>query len=348
MKKTLIVLVAVVLAMVACDKDEQNEITTPVLKVDTTTKKILAFKAKLDTEARGNESYIVDSAVWYLEGALNYTYCMHTEEDPIVTKQENKSFSFPVETSDAQISVEALNTIYSNAETQVLKDFTAFTAPVKDLLVIDVDFRNDTLFFTSLIGFSDDECRACSHSDVITTAPSFTDNWLYKGEYDAGTCPERECKEWALDKLLTMKFNAQLKHVLHPGEYYYTDVKPVGTRGLPYSKYAPLTFPNPNSNDPNFCYQYLFWEGGDFDVNNTYSWCVTMEECNFYIKSLPKVDSLIRVYNAENHPDYINDEYDLMRVYIFGDMLVSQVPYPFIMHRASFWYGKLHYGSPIH
>ena len=74
MKKivTLALIMSIIVGFNACKKDTSFK---EVKNNDPTEQKILNFKAKLQNPDKNNETMSIDSAVWYIEAALNYDYC---------------------------------------------------------------------------------------------------------------------------------------------------------------------------------------------------------------------------------------------------------------------------------
>ena len=67
----------------ACNKD--TSLTEEVKNIDPTEQKILNFKEQMKSGDKSGETMSMDSAVWYIEAALNYTYCMYTPNDPEIS-----------------------------------------------------------------------------------------------------------------------------------------------------------------------------------------------------------------------------------------------------------------------
>jgi hypothetical protein len=91
---------------------------------DPTEQKILAFKAKLDNPEKTGETMSIDSAVWYIEAALNYTHC-HISASEIIDKDtiiavipatEDGTINF----SDISSSFSSFSSIIENEQNDVL------------------------------------------------------------------------------------------------------------------------------------------------------------------------------------------------------------------------------------
>ncbi len=75
MRKLIIIFVVAIFAITACKKENTGEMNTPPMNNSQKTEAlILAFKDKLDNHLKDGTTYAADSAVWYVEALLNYSY----------------------------------------------------------------------------------------------------------------------------------------------------------------------------------------------------------------------------------------------------------------------------------
>ena len=75
MRKLFIIFVVAVFAVTACKKENSDEMKVPPMNTSQKTEAlILAFKDKLDNHLKDGTTYAADSAVWYVEALLNYTF----------------------------------------------------------------------------------------------------------------------------------------------------------------------------------------------------------------------------------------------------------------------------------
>ncbi len=76
-------MLAISIVFTACNKD--TSLTEVEKNIDLTEQKILDFKAKMLAPNKSGETMSIEDAVWYIEAALNYTYCnMETTDNVIV------------------------------------------------------------------------------------------------------------------------------------------------------------------------------------------------------------------------------------------------------------------------
>ena len=92
-------------------------------KTDVTEQKILSFKDKINSTNKSNETLSIDSAVWYIEAALNYTHCNSEAVEivaidsifvPININNENKIRFDNISLAYNQLNTNLLNILGEN------------------------------------------------------------------------------------------------------------------------------------------------------------------------------------------------------------------------------------------
>jgi len=75
MRKSITIFALAIFVLSACKKENTGEINAPPMNTSQKTEAlILAFKDKLDNNLKDGTTYAADSAVWYVEALLNYSY----------------------------------------------------------------------------------------------------------------------------------------------------------------------------------------------------------------------------------------------------------------------------------
>ena len=147
MKKILIVtaLVAVMFSM-SCNKDTDNLKPNNGEWVDLTEIRILKFKDKIKTEKnlKSGDMMNIDTAVWYIEALLNYTYFRMPEDAPEtnITNFDTLEMSVPIE--NGEVSLYDVANMYYQFESSILIGFEQFKEPNKLLSVADISFNENT------------------------------------------------------------------------------------------------------------------------------------------------------------------------------------------------------------
>jgi hypothetical protein len=151
MKKLILIFVLALFAITACKKENTGEMKTPQMndsnKIETL---ILAFKDKLDNHLKDGTTYAADSAVWYVEALLNYSYGNATAQGCTF---ENDSVGTTLSTnSNNGYSLEQLALVYENLEDQILNKQPEGTY----IFAIDVSLsvEANVSTFSSLSGYA--------------------------------------------------------------------------------------------------------------------------------------------------------------------------------------------------
>lgn len=129
---TLMLLVSIVFT--ACKKDDAF---TEQKVIDPTEQKILNFKAKLESGNKSSEMLSIDSTVWYVEAALNYTHC---ETDSLYVIKIDSSFYQIPNLDNYQISFSEIVDIYNNFENSINQILENTEGTNKKMLVSDIEF----------------------------------------------------------------------------------------------------------------------------------------------------------------------------------------------------------------
>ena len=151
MKKIFIICVIAIFAFSACKKENTGDVNyTPQTDSQKIEAMILNFKDKLDNNLKDGTTYAADSAVWYVEALLNYTYGYATSEGCAF---ENDSIGTTVNTNGNNgYSLEQLAVVYENIEEQVLDNKPDETY----IFAIDVSLfvEANVSTFSSLTGYA--------------------------------------------------------------------------------------------------------------------------------------------------------------------------------------------------
>ncbi len=281
------------IGLISCNKENEQEILSSKNHAkDQITPKILAFKAKMEQGVKSEDLYSIDSAVWYIEATLNFTYCLHTEDDPEVTDYINDSLIIPVTVNNETISSADVIAAYQAAATYTEQKFENISASVKDIMFQDVEFNNGNLIVYTTFGIDDESTKSCSNNPW----EPIVDGWMY-GE-DLGKC-DGTCKPYDAADIISSKINFKIPVIYG----YYTDITSFYiNKGMIIQH-----FENPNSTDPNYCKFYIFYEQTMYNPYGTFKECISKDECDFYVNSWSKIDSISRIlFNVNINKDFLN------------------------------------------
>ena len=252
----------------------------------------------------------IDSAVWYIEAALNYTYCMHTEDDPIIDELIIDTIKFNFNTSQGIIPIHEVANIYNAMADHTATEFEKIENSDKDIIFQDAFADENKLTIITVYGIK-----------IVPDAfRPFEEEWKFGLEM--GKCDGTNIGSDAAIEI-TKKANFRIPRIYG----YYTNHTTIFIESEEYD--------NPNSDDPNFCDHYLFDEGGDYDPNGTYSWCLTVEEMNFYLNSIPIVANFVKI-------DHDLSLYDFISVSLLADGIPDNHQYTPIFHDGNFTFAIPH------
>jgi hypothetical protein len=259
----------------SCSKQDQAEpvsSTTEISQSDADIlmeNKIRAFKSKMEFQ-RENPSYksgekmSVDSAVWYMEAASNYTY---GDVNIPFGKLVVDSFDIDVAASNGEVNLNDLFSAYDEMIYGISESFDAIIDEKRHLVVNDVSIKTEeggTATFSVIAGFGVEESAG--------TSGYFNHDWYYgmlAGDCDFNN-PGTDAAEKIEDKILLLKGT--------PGpNVKYTDVETFEIHAT--------SFLNTEDLEPyNNMYDYLMfscWDDFAGIMPNVHT-CVSVEEMNFY------------------------------------------------------------------
>ncbi len=183
---------------------QKQQITQNYHTGDPVLDKILTFKNKVENPSilKANEMMTTDSVVWYIEAALNYTYCIVTDTTVEMPETKIDSISFELSISDGYVNLEDVVTAYNNVKQQMLTKLESIEAEHKQISVVDVDFTGDEFkaYFIMMYGNEqpnqkrriDTHIYGDWHWGAVRTSSGYWQpqgmcDWTYVFEKDAGT-----------------------------------------------------------------------------------------------------------------------------------------------------------------
>ena len=133
--KTFTFMLAISIIFTACKKD--TSLTD--VKPDPTEQKILNFKEQMKNPNKANETMSIDSAVWYIEAALNYTHC-NAEVSEIVGVD---SVFVTVTVSDSEINFNDIIVAYNQLNADLINIVGENTMRVADVKFVKNTDKTD-------------------------------------------------------------------------------------------------------------------------------------------------------------------------------------------------------------
>ncbi len=211
-KLTLLLTFAVAIFFSSCEKDK-NLAETKTIKIDPTEQKILDFKEKMKNPQKSDETMSIEDAVWNIEAALNYTYCIVSEENVKSGADLVKTVSMETENnySGGNISINEVISIYNEMKNIMNAEFEETNSRVKFYTIADVKYENNVFILKALLRYINSD-KGSTGFYVIT----HDWEWGYEFGRCDGTCQGQD--------LLTeiVKWINRNRPIL--ANVYYTDV----------------------------------------------------------------------------------------------------------------------------
>jgi len=170
-------LVILILMNFACQKNEINSNKQQYFSEDNTYYQILKFIEK--TKTKSSESLSLDSALWYLEAALNLNYTIVSDTGLRYTETYSNSLEFSIEEKNS-LPFSKISEIFDNLNNSIEKSLKSINFKNKQVLVVDGDIKDNKLIFTYLIAYNRD--------NKPTTPPTHIyGDWHFGGKWIEAT-----------------------------------------------------------------------------------------------------------------------------------------------------------------
>ncbi|MFA5478011.1 MAG: hypothetical protein WC271_15060, partial [Bacteroidales bacterium] len=291
----------------SCSKQEQTKPTTTEISQSDADilmeNKIRAFKSKMEflrenPSYKSGESMSVDSAVWYMEAASNYTYA---DGASAFNKAISDTFSIVFDAINGTVFlndvVEAYDDMIQNlsAAYQALPDENKHLV-ANDVTLTGIDATNVTFSIDAVFGL-----------DIDGTANVFNHEWywgLLMGRGDGAYLGISDAAE-EIEKMIHKR-----KGTL-PAYSYYSDIDSIYV--------DPEFFLNPNDPFPNdnMYDMLMFWNMDDGMMPNVHD-LLSVDEMNFYLGGISTI-----IYSLEpdgvrpNGKNFIS--VDLVGDFVYGN-----------------------------
>ena len=307
---------------VSCSKQEQTELTGSSPEISQSKADILIenkirdFKSKLEhlrenPQLKSGETMTVDSVVWYVEAALNYTYARAgIPFDRII--RDSAKITIPV--NNQGVLLADVDLAYQQVKDSLSAKYHAIASEDKSLMMVDIEAVTAADNSTELhvkAGFA--EGNGVYGYGLFGS----TDYWYWgRGIGKCGPYIGQNIGEDASTQL-----NYRINHPIsvYPGGTYFTDEETLGY-------FDPWDYP-----DPNNPYGYYRLFAFEYSVPPTEEPCLYPDEMNYYL-----YEGVVYIME-DNKPA--------------GKKLVSgEVIYDFFCgiaycHRTEYTYGILHISS---
>lgn len=277
--KTIIIFIAMV-ALIAiiysCSKQEQSEPNGSTTEISQSSadiqieNKIRAFKSKMEflrenPSYKSGETMSVDSAVWYMEAASNYTYshASNTFNELVVD-----SIEINVPINNGEIQLNDMLEAYDEMINDISESYYAILNEEKYLVFNDISLKTTEIGTATL-----DIVAGFGVGQASGTSNIFSDEWWF-GE-KLGDCdfnnPGTDAAEQIEDKILLRKGTPS-------PDIKYRDVETFEIFAFDYLNTEDL---NPYDNLYDY-WMFYMWDPYSGNMPNVH-YCVSVDEMNFYL-----------------------------------------------------------------
>ena len=176
--KTLVGILVIFVTLItfsSCNKEAELETTTN----DKVLERILDFKEKVETpnQQKSGEVVSVEEAVWLVEAALNYSYCMTELSDSLLNKFVVDSLLLEINISNGKIFYNDVINSYIEISYEITNILNGYNASLKKITLADVgyDLDNSLIKVYFIIGTKEVEEKSTKWFVGFNT----TDYWYW-------------------------------------------------------------------------------------------------------------------------------------------------------------------------
>lgn len=174
-------ILAISIIFTACKKNDN----LTERNLDPTEQKILKFKENMKSGNKSGETMSIEEAVWNIEAALNYTYCVVTDEiigDGLNFDSNFDSITYEIEVNNNLINFGDITDSYLSIVSDMQTLLDGFDYEIKFFNSIDVDIDEGLLTARFFIRFADSGNKSNKYFWNIN------DDWHWG--YDLGNCSQ--------------------------------------------------------------------------------------------------------------------------------------------------------------
>lgn len=194
--------------------------------IDPVLMKILNFKDKIENPdgVKSDEMISVDSAVWYIEAALNYTYCVILDTTVKYTETTIDSVFRQIPITDGEVSFNEVQIAYLSIESNILSALNKLPGDNKRVEVVDVFFKDDEFATYFMLKYGEEEGKGGVRPPIING------DWHWGGIFVNGVLkPQGMCDNtYYGTRDAGTEINRVLQYVNPVPQYtYFTDVQSI-------------------------------------------------------------------------------------------------------------------------
>ena len=266
MKKIFIICVIAIFAFSACKKENTGDVNyTPQTDSQNIKALILGFKDKLDNNLKDGTAYEADSAVWYVEGLLNYEQANNAHN---FSGLEFYKDSVLLNATNGEIPIQELNDAYAYFDGVIASILEQANDPLLNIDLIDVSISETGL----KDGSAEMELVVSTGRGISTNYTLFEEDEDWYWGDDLGACGENTSNE-VKDAADTLEYLFNHPNSVGQGGWFTS----VDTIWLDGGGYPDNGYPG---NPGPYCNTMIFYYFPHTYVDPP---CLGYEELNYYL-----------------------------------------------------------------
>jgi len=284
---------ATIITFSSCNKAEVTP-SSSLENNDETLERIIDFKQKVENpnQQKSTEEVSVEEAVWLVEAALNYSYCIKTEEQANAGTNviAVDSLFYQVNNNNDKVSLAQAISTYQTIETDMAEMLATYQSSVKFYDIVDVEYKDGN--FAAYVSIRYKEVEEKSTTGFVS-AYTIRHDWYWGhslGEYPwaAGQC---DGTNQGRDATTEIKNWIAARQAVY-ANVYYTDIYYVGSFNTA-SDY------NNSNNGINLSSYGVDMFSVDVDIVFSNAWdvatyiCLSASECTYYAQQCQSALSVI-------------------------------------------------------
>ncbi len=219
----ILVIFATLITFSSCNKEAELEATTTN---DEVLERILDFKQKVETpnQQKSGEVVSVEDAVWIVEAALNYSYCMTEQSDSLLNEFVLDSLLLDINISNGKMFYNEVVNSYIEMAYEITATLENYEANFKKITLADVecDLENSLLKIYFIVGTKEIEEKS---TKFFTYNFGTTDYWYWG--WDLGKAPPYTGQGVPLDACDKLATYASYRISRPLGSAYLTDIETI-------------------------------------------------------------------------------------------------------------------------
>jgi hypothetical protein len=293
--KKIIILISIALVMISvvlsCKKNQSDSVSlnAPSGQVisanQSIEQQILSFKLNIERPLKDGNDYLIDTAVWYTEALINYTYATIDNDHE---GQSLDSVFIDISLSDGKVTSAEAASVYNKIIDSLTVQYENLPSQNLHLICVDVFSRDST---AGNVTFGIISSFGYGPTISLGEFNKYVDYWTFGwGQYDNGGYCDGENQGYDTDSDAAMQIERRIRHmipvytprryptnVVHLLIHCYGDIKDLD-ENIWY--YCDITNADDETWGDNYYEYYMFY---NYHGWPNFHFCLTPDEMNFHL-----------------------------------------------------------------